>query len=453
VNRSIARHLDDLASGDRPLEAALSLASAIGRSLPSERNHRTISAILSRIGHAREALERPDAQSPPDTVRACGVLHGLERALSASGDRLRSADRSRASDATVKSEPRAAILHALSYRPLGVLEIADATERDRSQVSRLLEELRQSDLVEEVPEGDLLGDKRRKPHRLTTNGARVVDELGFFAVGPNEKLAQMLTVRRLAPGVDYQTLDQARALMDTVAMAENTHRSKSIRELVGLGDRDTAIVVPLLEREPRESVAIEDVYAIGSIARVIARATPPAQSGARRPRTSLVTSPQLGEEANVSGNVFSVCSVRRNSLTRTLIGHPDLKLPFRFTPVARSDGHWGIYVDDHPYVSPSYDEEQHFLRKGLADKSEMIRHDYAVVARFPNPWSPDAKAWVVAGVRAFGTQGAAQFLDENAKELAAETKGQDFYMILWVEDDKGDLTAKSTAGVELLTRA
>lgn len=114
------------------------------------------------------------------------------------------------------------------------------------------------------------------------------------------------------------------------------------------------------------------------------------------------------------GHLCTFCRERRNPLTKALLDHASTRERFDLSfPVREKD--MGIRLNGKEYFART--SETSMFDSG----GELLgeREDVALVARFPNPWFPGAKALVIAGTRAYGTWGAAEYLKSHWEELMA----------------------------------
>lgn len=203
--------------------------------------------------------------------------------------------------------------------------------------------------------------------------------------------------------------------------------------------RPLSLFVPTLGR-PRASVssataavAAEDMFAAEAVVQAVLAQWPDAMV-----ETHLINPGDPWTERR--GNVGTLCRGQRNPVTEIVLADPAIqrrfKLGFQELPVESGRAsEWGIvFGDQPPRRSPSYEKLRN-LEAAVAqgeDQLEVDLEDYALLARFPNPWDPEAKVLVVAGVRAMGTWGAASYLTSNWHEIAAEVEGLDFACLLSV---------------------
>lgn len=116
------------------------------------------------------------------------------------------------------------------------------------------------------------------------------------------------------------------------------------------------------------------------------------------------------EWTNLRGHICTFCREKRNPLTRALLDHNLTRRWFHLSFPEETD-QYGIILNGQKYMVPRQHSE---VRDSMSDHE---REDVALVARFPNPWYPDAKALVIAGTKAYGTWGAAHYLKNSWDEL------------------------------------
>ena len=127
-------------------------------------------------------------------------------------------------------------------------------------------------------------------------------------------------------------------------------------------------------------------------------------------------------------NLILICSPKSNDICRDVLFKtrerlvPRPRSQFGFKEAVR-DEDWEIEFCEFSSPSPSFQEE----REG-ADEL----HDFALLAKLPNPYNDHAKVLIVAGIRAFGTWGAAKYLLEHSEELHESFKDHNFATVLKV---------------------
>jgi hypothetical protein len=89
---------------------------------------------------------------------------------------------------------------------------------------------------------------------------------------------------------------------------------------------------------------------------------------------------------------------------------------FHFEQMKDSPDRWEIVDGIAHYPSPSYEQIKRCEEEGLNLQEEEIE-DVALVAKMANPWNPNNKMLILAGVRAFGTWGAAQCFNEAHRKI------------------------------------
>lgn len=220
-------------------------------------------------------------------------------------------------------------------------------------------------------------------------------------------------------------------------LSEPTERDP--RETLGLSWRHPVeFVVPTLgiprpvHSSSRSAVAVEDMLASKGVAQALVRTWPEAEVHTR--------SIDPGSEwTEVLGNICTFCRDTRNPATGRILSHPAvagrLGVSFQDLP-SESDGagpEVGIILRGAPPVrSPSYAQERDLKAQGDA-AGRAILNDFALLARVSNPWDPEAKILVVAGIRAFGTLGAADLLRTRWEELYEATGDGDFACLVSVQ--------------------
>ena len=130
---------------------------------------------------------------------------------------------------------------------------------------------------------------------------------------------------------------------------------------------------------------------------------------------------QIDDDVDPSecANIVAICSDKRNKTTELLLSHPDVQamLGWRFDKISETPERWKLVVDNDTSVeSPSYQEEEE-LRGQSKDPARRPKNDKAILAKLPNPFGGPGKVMIIAGIRGFGTAGAAQFLRTHAKIL------------------------------------
>lgn len=196
--------------------------------------------------------------------------------------------------------------------------------------------------------------------------------------------------------------------------------------------------VPTLPRdlslEWRLAVTAEDVLATRSVIQTILERWPEAEF------RTLIVEPDT-EWSGESANVCAICREHRNSVTTALLSRlresTGTKLGFKAVRRDKSGSPTEWAISDavgNSLESPSYNQEGALRQRLELDFDIVEFEDVAMVARFPNPWAGqrDSKALVVAGVRAFGTWGAAEWFRTGYDELDDHVTGSDFACLLRV---------------------
>jgi hypothetical protein len=220
----------------------------------------------------------------------------------------------------------------------------------------------------------------------------------------------------------------------------------SLRDLLQLDWRHrAAYVVPFLDPDDpwttalratayrgTRAVAVEDVLATKTTTSALL-ANWPTQT--QEPELVMVDA-STGLHA-LERNVFSFCSVRRNPVTGLLLARDGSPSALRVSLEVGTDDHgevvqW-IDFDGEPLHSPSHRQQREREEAG-GDLFDEPVDDFALIARLPNRLDPAGatKAVVIAGLRAFGTWGAAEYLRTRGPELLKRTGGSDFAAVVRV---------------------
>lgn len=262
----------------------------------------------------------------------------------------------------------------------------------------------------------------------------------------------------LLPGDLIAALSTAQELQrNTDPVPVTRHRSLRLRQLFDFNWKSgVAVVVPILASQEigRTAVAIEDMYALESYVRAVIQAYPRefVSPGAN-------ISVELANDFPVPDlrNLISVCSPKRNALAREVLRHADirrwLRCDFRGPQEKAGSPHerWGMRFSEFEIESPSYDQERDILGRGGPLSAGPLT-DYALLARVTNPWNPLAKIVLAAGIRAFGSWGAAEFLRAQSDDLAMEMRGNDFAVILKVTLENFSISAVVAKHIPALVR-
>ena len=238
---------------------------------------------------------------------------------------------------------------------------------------------------------------------------------------------------RIARGYALQTVNMTRDAM--VSRAPKQRKARSANETLGLTwNLPVEFIVPTLgiprprHSSARSAVAVEDMLAAKAVAQALLIRWPEANVHTSTIDPGGVWSPQ-------KGNICLFCRDSRNPITKLVLGHPQAQSSVRvyFPEVANEAGgqpEFGIQLGDGPVrLSPSYGQEREVTE---GDYGPTVLEDVALLARVVNPWDPAGKILVVAGVRAFGTLGAAEYVRTSWEELDSRTRGNDFACVLSV---------------------
>jgi len=301
--------------------------------------------------------------------------------------------------------------------------------RDRHALSQLVEILRET--------GEIVARREAwSPLRLAQFRVRLARfEIGDPGVDTN-RLLRDLDQYRSETGFRMALLDAAEAVAAIESsvhspipslMSENS--VANLRKVLSFNRAQPLLIaLPglLTPDSSRKAVAVEDIRASQIVLKSAIAAMP-----------GLDVTFALSDEVHIpdNRNMALVCSPKRNQLAAAVLNSGLIRNLFdvEFAELYRSTTgpRWAIVFAGRKIESPSYD--QHELAEGSALRpADYSLTDFALLARVPNPWYQDSKVLIVAGIRAFGTWGAAEFLASRSHEIAAHTDGRDFAMVLKV---------------------
>jgi hypothetical protein len=210
------------------------------------------------------------------------------------------------------------------------------------------------------------------------------------------------------------------------SVGEVEDRSAAFRRILNFNERlPLRIVIATLphpENEPlRTSVALEDLRASENVIRAL--------SGSYASRADIVTAEDIDRGSPVN---LALVGGRRNPIVREILGELRARgiLDSDFVQVKTPDKkeRWGLRLGGQLYVSPLFDQERDYKTDPTGYDAGFM--DYGLLAKVTNPWNPDAKVLIISGVRALGTLGASQFLDDNADSLEAKLGDSDFAVVI-----------------------
>ncbi len=158
-------------------------------------------------------------------------------------------------------------------------------------------------------------------------------------------------------------------------------------------------------------------------------------------------------------NLAIICSTKSNALASELQAELERNksAAFRF-----KDAGGKFFVEDKegaPYHSSSYSQIDKYLTEGVKKEDLPGRHfeDFAIITKVRSPWRPDRKVLWLAGIRGFGTWGAAECIKKAWSkiydQLPHEQKDCDFSALLKVSYDNCDITSVIVSRVEVLGAA
>lgn len=208
----------------------------------------------------------------------------------------------------------------------------------------------------------------------------------------------------------------------------------------------------------RWAVVTEDVLGVRAVDERLRRSWPEAEVRTRITDGRDTRPPD-------EGNVCSFCRDVRNPVTAALLHHPRTRelfgIELGFWPTTRNEREmpleWGlVFPDGMPRTSPSYEQERQFEAArdmvssgGSAGEEEVVLDDFALLARFPNPFG-GGTALIVAGIRALGTWGAAEYLRRHSGELHERTQGGSFVSFMRVRGTYNVYPTEADGAVTLL---
>jgi hypothetical protein len=185
------------------------------------------------------------------------------------------------------------------------------------------------------------------------------------------------------------------------------HKNRGHRSIFSGLEGPTLFVFP--PRPPTDSttlphMAIEDFLAINNIISaylLVGKAPPSRMRDVER----------LTYQDMVQNNLILICSSKSNTVTGEALAklRPRNSIYQSFLPcfedVEQAQNELRIVCNDVQFLSKSY-------RQGGPALNDM-----AMIVKCPNPWAPQRKLLIVAGIRGIGTWGAAEFLKKGWKEL------------------------------------
>lgn len=323
-----------------------------------------------------------------------------------------------------------------------------------------------------------IADTRTTAATPNTHAARIeaaaerIDRARVDMEGAGEKLGEKLDAwgRNLERTVrELEALPQAPPDRPPVAFADATLRRLPNRSPRGEGtqrdprdtlgfrwDQPVTFVVPTV-RVPQTSttsarwaVSTEDMLAVQAVDKRLSLRWPQAQIKTRIADGSDKRGPP-------QGNICAVCRDRRNPVTAALLDHEKtrqlfgFKMSFKATLEngAGDPVEWGItFGEGDPWISPSYQERRDLADQAPTDGTTVLK-DIALLASFPSPWG-SGHALVIAGIRAFGTWGAAEYLSDHFDDIYRRTDGRSFACLLCVQATYQFYPVEADATGELL---
>jgi len=284
--------------------------------------------------------------------------------------------------------------------------------------------------------------------------ARSVDEgSGELAVTDRTPVEKDVVALPYRPPSFHEETTDPEVLSDSPSTAEDTF---DVVHVFGFDHtRHVALVVPiLLESESsRIAVSVEDLLAMKIVAELLGT-----RDVTEDLKVDFEMAPELYARLPEDRNLVLICSSRRNPVTNAVLKHPATAklLTCRFELLRDQDGsiaspeQWTLKFGDTTIYSPSYAQES----QAIADQKDLanvLREDYALFARLPNPWCPSSRVLIIAGLRAFGTWGAAEFMRQNFRSLSTQFDGRDFALIVRVSLVNEEVTIEATENSVILS--
>jgi hypothetical protein len=216
--------------------------------------------------------------------------------------------------------------------------------------------------------------------------------------------------RAAEPTPPIVDLDEARRLIRGV-------RSRA-KEILGFRDFPLHMVLGTFNNPGGyRTFAIPDLAA----ARVVAAAVPDYVEVEVEPIPEL----EFSEDAR-KNNLLLVGSPKRNSLTKQVLSHEATKGLMSSQFVGRFGEEPELHLGENVYGPQELERESLKL-------DEHTSADFALLAKIPNPFNPDATVVIVAGRHALGTRGAAEFLARwKTEEFEREVSDSYFAVVIYV---------------------
>lgn len=207
--------------------------------------------------------------------------------------------------------------------------------------------------------------------------------------------------------------------------------------------------VPAIDAAHRRMIANEDMLALEACRDALqAWGCPPSQ-----------LSVELAEEMQtpVQSNLVTICSPKRSAVTAEILAHKRTRELFSCT-FSRLDEpqddvipRWAFTLDGDLFESPSYVQESRLIATGKDPWAGPL-DDNALLAKFPNPWDASLEVIVVAGCRAFGSWGAAEFLSTLSSRLEDGIYGDHFAVVVPTRTENFEVEVKKPTVIRSLGR-
>jgi len=229
--------------------------------------------------------------------------------------------------------------------------------------------------------------------------------------------------------VDFESAERRISEASSRRSAEEVQeRPATFRRILNFNERLRLRIViatlPHPENEPlRTSVALEDLRAAENVIRAL--------PNSYAPSADIITAEDIEDR---SPDNLALVGGRRNPIVLKILSDLRAKgiLDIDFVQVMTPDRkeRWGLRLGGQLHVSPLFDQEREYKTDPTGYDAGFM--DYGLLAKITNPWNPDAKVLIISGVRALGTLGASQFLDDNVDWLEEKVANSDFAVVVKV---------------------
>lgn len=161
-------------------------------------------------------------------------------------------------------------------------------------------------------------------------------------------------------------------------------------------------------------------------------------------------------------NLVIICSPRSNDFAvefQKVMKAQELRaFFFTETPEGRTCISDPRDADRPPYSSPSWGQEEEYLRSGVSrpDLPSKSFRDYAIITKVSSPWNEKTKVVWVAGIRGIGTWGAAECVKKRWQQIYSrlpdDAKDSDFSALIKVQYNNCDITSTEVQDLVVLEK-